>query len=88
MRKMGWGLISVAALMVAGSQVADAAATCKMVRSWCAKSLVVTNDNNDNKKDNDRAPTSVPEPEMLALMGAGVAAMGVAALRRRKNKKG
>ena len=30
---------------------------------------------------------SVPEPTTLALLGAGVAAVGVAALRRRKKKK-
>jgi hypothetical protein len=80
MRKMGWGLVGIAALMVAGSQAADAMGTCTLVKSWCPHELVA-------KADEHRAPTSVPEPEMLGLLGAGVAAVGAAVLRRRKNSK-
>jgi hypothetical protein len=34
-----------------------------------------------------KAPTSVPEPATLMLLGAGVSAVGAAVARRRKNKK-
>lgn len=79
MRKASWALIGVAAILAGGLQVADAAVTCKFIQGWCP---------DPDKLDKDHkpapTPTSVPEPAMLMLLGAGVSAVGVAALRRRK----
>jgi hypothetical protein len=79
--------MGIAALTAGNLQVADAGVSCKMVRSWCPAVLKADIHHGAPKGDDDRAPTSVPEPEMLALLGAGAAAVGAAALRRRKNKK-
>jgi hypothetical protein len=38
------------------------------------------------EKADDTKPTSVPEPASLMLLGAGVASVGAAALRRRRKK--
>jgi hypothetical protein len=79
MRKMGWALIGMTALMAGGLQVAEAGVSCKMIPSWCPVNRTI--------EEQKTKPTSVPEPEMLMLFGAGITAVGAAALRRRKNKK-
>lgn len=78
MRKIGWALIGITALTAGSLQVAYAGATCKHVPSWCPAALV--------EKADDTKPTSVPEPASLMLLGAGVASVGAAALRRRRKK--
>ncbi len=95
MRKTGWALIGVTALMAGGLQVADAAITCKIIHSWCpAPERRIDRDHgrdragdNDRAGDKDTAPTAVPEPVTLMLLGAGVSAVGAAALRRRNKSK-
>ena len=82
MRQTRLALIGVAALMAFGVSSAEAAVTCKILQSMCA-------DIQQAEKHNERAqaPTSVPEPATLMLLGAGVTAVGAAVARRRKNKK-
>ena len=80
MRKLGWALIGVTAFTAFGLQTAVAGETCKIVPSWCPA------DRDTGHGEQARA-TSVPEPATLMLLGAGVSAVGAAALRRRKNKK-
>jgi hypothetical protein len=83
MRQARLALIGVAAFLAFGVSNAEAAATCKMVPSMCPApapeqpALFKT----------DSAPTSVPEPASLMLLGAGVSAVGAAVARRRKSKK-
>jgi len=45
-----------------------------------------TNSDRTNSDHPEHRPTSVPEPATLMLLGAGVSAVGAAALRRRKRK--
>lgn len=80
MRQLGWAL-SVTGLMLIGLQGAEAGVTCKIVPGWCP-----AHDNNSNVNTAGGKPTSVPEPATLMLLGAGVSAVGAAALRRRKQK--
>ena len=82
MRQTRLALIGVAGLMAFGVSSAEAAVTCKILQSMCA-------DIQQAEKFHEHAqgPTSVPEPATLMLLGAGVAAVGAAVARRRKNKK-
>ena len=80
MKQTRLALISVAALMAFGVSTAEAAITCSIHKSMCERI-----DRAD--KHNEQAPTSVPEPATLMLLGAGVTAVGAAVARRRKNKK-
>jgi hypothetical protein len=79
MRKMGWALIGISALMAGNMQVANAWALCTQIHDMCPGPV-------DGDQGRDGQPTSVPEPATLMLLGAGVTAVGAAALRRRKNK--
>ena len=88
MRQMRLALIGVAALTAFGVSNAEAAVSCKILKSMCAD--IARADVKRGSKDNDHgpaAPTSVPEPATLMLLGAGVTAVGAAVARRRKNKK-
>jgi hypothetical protein len=67
--------------MAFGVSSAEAAVTCKILQSMCADIRQA------EKFDHAQAPTSVPEPATLMLLGAGVTAVGAAVARRRKNKK-
>jgi hypothetical protein len=81
MRQSRLALIGVAALMAFGVSNAEAAATCKIHKSMCAKIARA-----DELNEHPKAPTSVPEPATLMLLGAGVTAVGAAVARRRKSK--
>jgi hypothetical protein len=83
MRQTRLALIGVAALLAFGVSNAEAAASCKILRSMCADI-----ERADKINEHGQAPTSVPEPATLMLLGAGVTAVGAAVARRRKNKKG
>jgi hypothetical protein len=82
MKQTRLALISVAALMAFGVSTAEAAITCSIHKSMCADI-----ERADKHNGRDQAPTSVPEPATLMLLGAGVTAVGAAVARRRKNKK-
>lgn len=84
MKQTRLALISVAALMAFGVSTAEAAITCSIHKSMCAD---IERADKHNEKHNEQAPTSVPEPATLMLLGAGVTAVGAAVARRRKNKK-
>ena len=82
MRQTRLALIGVAALMAFGVSNVEAAVSCKILQSMCADIARA-----DKNKEQAQAPTSVPEPATLMLLGAGVTAVGAAVARRRKNKK-
>ena len=82
MRQTRLALIGVAALIAFEVSNAEAATTCKILKSMCADIQQV-----EKRNERDQAPTSVPEPATLMLLGAGVTAVGAAVARRRKNKK-
>ena len=82
MRQTRLALIGVAAFMALGVSSAEAACSCKVLRFMCADMQQA-----ENRNEQARAPTSVPEPATLMLLGAGVTAVGAAVARRRKNKK-
>jgi hypothetical protein len=82
MKQTRLALIGVAALMAFGVSTAEAAITCSIHKSMCADI-----ERADKLNGRDQAPTSVPEPATLMLLGAGVTAVGAAVARRRKNKK-
>jgi hypothetical protein len=84
MKQTRLALIGVAALMAFGVANVEAAVSCKILRSMCAD---IERADKHNEKHNEQAPTSVPEPATLMLLGAGVTAVGAAVARRRKNKK-
>jgi hypothetical protein len=93
MRQLSWALIGMAGLIVIGLQTAEAGVTCRIVPGWCPPERGFnathgnnTNSNNSNSEHAEQRPTSVPEPATLMLLGAGVSALGAAALRRRKQK--
>lgn len=73
MRKTGLALLAVAVLAMLGSSVAAAGVTCQVVPSMCPPA------------PSGGGGSAVPEPGTLALLVAGVGAVGVA-LRRRRNK--
>jgi hypothetical protein len=81
MRQMRLALIGVVALAALGVSSAEAAVSCKILRSMCADIARA-----DKLKEHVQAPTSVPEPATLMLLGAGVTAVGAAVARRRKSK--
>jgi hypothetical protein len=80
MRQLSWALIGMTALMAVGVPSAEAGSTCKWVPQWCPADA-----GNNNK--GTKSATPVPEPAAFLLLGAGVTAIGAAALRRRKNNK-
>jgi hypothetical protein len=82
MKQTRLALIGVAALMAFGVSTAEAAITCSIHKAMCADM-----ERGDKHNGRDQAPTSVPEPATLMLLGAGVTAVGAAVARRRKNKK-
>lgn len=87
MRQLGWALIGVASLLGVGLQTAEAGSTCRVLRHMCAAAVNTSTDSNKNPVHaDDTKPTQVPEPATLMLLGAGVSAVGAAALRRRKQK--
>jgi hypothetical protein len=77
MRQLSWALIGMTGLMAIGLQTAEAGSTCKILPRLCPAET--------NVHREDKA-TAVPEPATLILLGAGVSAVGAAALRRRKKK--
>lgn len=90
MRQTCLALTGVAVLMAFGVSSAEAAITCKAFRSLCAEihqAEIHQKEKSNEYKDHAQAPTSVPEPATLMLLGAGVTAVGAAVARRRKNKK-
>jgi hypothetical protein len=83
MRQLGWALIGVASLMAVRLQTVEAGVTCKVLPNKCGAAT----DNHNNVVHADGVkPTEVPEPATLLLLGAGVSAVGAAAMRRRKQK--
>jgi hypothetical protein len=86
MKQTRLALIGVAALMAFGVSTAEAAITCSIHKSMCAD-IDRADKQVDKHNGRDQAPTSVPEPATLMLLGAGVTAVGAAVARRRKNKK-
>ena len=87
MRQMRLALIGVAALTAFGVSNAEAAVSCKILKSMCADIARADVERGQRFDHAPAAPTSVPEPATLMLLGAGVTAVGAAVARRRKNKK-
>ena len=82
MKQTRLALIGVAVLMAFGVSNAEAAITCRALPDMCPGAAPAQKFN-----EHGHAPTSVPEPATLMLLGAGVTAVGAAVARRRKNKK-
>lgn len=94
MRKTALGLIAVAGVAaILGAPAANAFSTCSSVHSWCQpqeNNKGTTRDGNPGSQapgGSSTTSTSVPEPGTLVLLGAGVAAIGGAALRRKRAAK-
>jgi hypothetical protein len=75
-KKLSIALSSGALLMVLGLSSAHAAATCKMIPQFCPP---IEQDNG--------GPSEVPEPATIALLAAGVGALGLRAYRRNKQRE-
>jgi PEP-CTERM motif len=77
MRKVGLALFAVTAAVSLAAPMANAGEVlgCRIVKSMCSDQPPKGNQDNH----------SVPEPATLTLLGAGVAAVGAAIARRRKN---
>jgi hypothetical protein len=69
---------AVSVLLLAGAPHADAAVTCKYIPKMC----VTQPPGQDGPSSG--GPVGVPEPATLALFGSGLAALGVAVVRRRR----
>lgn len=83
MRKTALALIAVAGVAaIVGAPAAYAGSTCSMIKSLCGPVESNKGTNHDPQK-----PASVPEPGTLALLAAGVTAIGGAAWRRRRAQK-
>ena len=89
MRKTALALIAATGIAAICAAPAQAFSTCSSVHSWCGPS------ESNKGTTRDGAPgagsgtttTSVPEPGTLVLLAAGVAAVGGAALRRKRAAK-
>lgn len=68
-----------AVLMFAGAPHADAAVTCKYIPNLCPAEPP-----QGGGPGGGHGPVGVPEPATLALFGSGIAALGIAVIRRRK----
>jgi PEP-CTERM motif len=85
MRKTALALIAVAGVAaIVGAPAAYAGSTCSMIKSLCGP---VESSKGTNRVHDPAVPASVPEPGTLALLAAGVTAIGGAAWRRRRAQK-
>jgi PEP-CTERM motif len=88
MRKTALALIAVAGVAaVVAAPAANAFGTCSSVHSWCGGPQESNKGTNREGQGHSVPTASVPEPGTLALLAAGVTAIGGAAWRRRRSKK-
>jgi len=72
-RNIIWALLAALGMVLSGAQTAQAAATCKVVPSWCPPA-----------PGGSGGTESVPEPATLGVLAMGAWAAALAASRRRK----